>query len=187
MNLTQTQRETSRDGRSRIRFLPLVLASLAWPATVFAHAPGGGALGFRSGPRFGRAVLFGLPVAWIAGSVAGLLVAPQLALPAATAAMTVALGALVAADMPLPLASVAGLAIALGLLNGGLDGIELARVQSSVLGVAGVPAVLFVVVSLSAGLVTSVRAPWGRVMVRVVGSWVASSGLFMLGWSMRGV
>ena len=33
------------------------------------------------GPRFGRAVLLALPVAWLVGSAAGLLLAPQVTLP----------------------------------------------------------------------------------------------------------
>jgi len=69
------------------------------------------------GPRVGRAVLFALPAAWLAGSLAGLILAPRVTMPAATAAVTIVLGALVAADRPLPLAVVAGLAIALGLLR----------------------------------------------------------------------
>ena len=137
------------------------------------------------GPRFGRAVLFVLPLAWLAGSVAGRLLAPQAALPAATAVVTIALGSLVAADLSLPLASVAGLAIVLGLLNGGFNGIELAKARSSGLTAVGVACALYVLVSLLSGQVSSVRAPWARVAVRVGGSWIAAAGLFMLGWSLR--
>jgi hydrogenase/urease accessory protein HupE len=138
------------------------------------------------GPRFGRTVLFVLPAAWLAGSIAGLLVAPQVTLPAATAAVTIALGALVAADGPLPLAVATSFAIVLGLLNGGLNGIELAKARAGGLAAAGVAAALFVVVSLLAGHVASLRAPWARVAVRVAGSWIAASGLLMLGWAMQG-
>ena len=54
-------------------------------------------------------------------------------------------------------------------------------------GVRSVAASLFVVISLLAGQVTSVRATWARIAVRVAGSWIAASGLFMLGWVMQGV
>jgi hypothetical protein len=54
-------------------------------------------------------------------------------------------------------------------------------------GVRSVAASLFVVRSLLAGQVTSVRAIWARIAVRVAGSWIAASGLFMLGWVMQGV
>ena len=81
------------------------------------------------GPRFGRAVLFALPVAWLVGSAAGLLLAPQVTLPVAETIVTIALGALLAADCPLPFAAVGGLAILLGLLHGSLNGTELTKTQ----------------------------------------------------------
>jgi urease accessory protein len=130
------------------------------------------------GPRSGRAVLFALPAAWIAGSFAGTLVAART--PAAmTAATTIALGAAVAGDVALPLVAVVGLAIGLGALDAHAAAI-------TGLGAAGVATALFVAVALLAGQVATVRAAWARVAVRVAGSWIAASGLFMLGWSLRG-
>jgi urease accessory protein len=147
------------------------------------------ALGFLAGlrgPRFGRAVLFALPVAWLVGSAAGLLLAPQVTLPVAETIVTIALGALLAADCPLPLAIVSGLAILLGLLHGSLNGSELPKTTSSgQISAAGVAVALFVVVSLLAGQAASVRVPWARVAVRVAGSWIVAIGLLMLGWAMR--
>jgi hypothetical protein len=58
--------------------------------------------------------------------------------------------------------------------------------HSSPLAALGATAALFVVVSLLAGQVASVRAPWARVVVQVAGSWIAAIGLFMLGWAVRG-
>ena len=138
------------------------------------------------GPRFGRAVLFALPVAWLVGSAAGLLVAQPITLPLAETILTIALGALLATDRPLPLASVAGLAILLGLLHGILNGSELPKTSlSGEISAAGVGAALFVAVSLLAGQAASVRVPWARVAVRVAGSWIVAIGLLMLGWAMR--
>jgi urease accessory protein len=138
------------------------------------------------GPRFGRAVLFALPVAWLVGSAAGLLLAPQVTLPVAETIVTVALGALLAADCPLPFAAVGGLAILLGLLHGSLNGAELPKTNASgQITAAGVAAALFVVVSLLAGQAASVRVPWVRIAVRVVGSWIAATGLLLLGWSLH--
>jgi urease accessory protein len=138
------------------------------------------------GPRFGRAVLFVLPAAWLAGSVLGLLVAPHVTMPLATATVTIAVGGMVAAGRRLPLALIAGFAIAVGVLAGGLNGVELATARSSPLAAAGAAAALFVVVSLVTGQVTSVRAAWARIAVQVAGSWIAAIGLFMLGWAVRG-
>ena len=77
------------------------------------------------GPRFGRAVLFALPAAWLVGSAGGLLLTPQFTLPVPETIVTIAIGALLAADRPLPFAFVAGLAILLGLLHGILNGSEI--------------------------------------------------------------
>jgi urease accessory protein len=138
------------------------------------------------GPRFGRSVLFALPAAWLVGSTAGLLLAPQLTLPGAEIILTIGLGALLAADRPLPLGFVVGFAILLGLLHGTLHGSELAKTLSSAqMNNAGVVVALFVSVSLLAGQAASVRVRWARTAVRVAGSWIAAIGLLMLGWAMR--
>ena len=52
------------------------------------------------GPRFGRAVLFALPVAWMVGSTIGLLLAPPITLPVAQTILTIALGLLLATEQP---------------------------------------------------------------------------------------
>ena len=45
---------------------------------------------------------------------------------------------------------------------------------------------VFVIVTLLAGLVVSIKAFWARVAVRVLGSWIAATGLLMIGWSLHG-
>ena len=137
------------------------------------------------GPQFGRGVLFVLPAAWLVGAIAGSVshVSPTLAV--LTSVVTIAIGALVAADRPLRLWTVVGCAVLLGLLHGGLNGFELSRQSSIGLSVVGTGVALFVVISLLAGQVTQVRAAWVRIAVRVGGSWIAACGLFMLGWSVR--
>lgn len=140
------------------------------------------------GPRFGRVLLFALPAAWLAGTVAGYMIAPPAthASALATAALTIALGAFVATDARLPLAAVAGAAIALGLLNGGTNGSELAMTRADPTTAVGIAGALFVVVSLAAGHVGTLRTSWARIAVRVAGSWIAAIGLLILGWSVRG-
>jgi hydrogenase/urease accessory protein HupE len=73
------------------------------------------------GPRFGRSVLFALPVAWLVGSTAGVWLVPQLTMPGLEIILTIGVGALLAADRPLPFAFVVGLAILLGLVHGILN------------------------------------------------------------------
>jgi urease accessory protein len=138
------------------------------------------------GPRFGRAVVFALPVSWLLGSAVGLLLVPPITLPVAETIVTIGLGVLLATDCPLPLVWVAGLAVLLGLLHGVLNGSELPKASSSSqISATGVAIALFIAVSLSAGQAASMRVPWTRVAVRVAGSWIAAIGLLMLGWAVR--
>ena len=96
----------------------------------------------------GRVVLFALPVAWLVGSAAGLLLAPRITLSVAETIVTIALGALLAADCPFQIAAVGALAILLGLLQGSLNGSELPKTTSSgQISATGVAVALFVVVS----------------------------------------
>ena len=138
-----------------------------------------------SGPQSGRAVLFILPVAWLAGALIGVFSDVPLSLPVTTALVTIAFGVLVAADRSLPLRLVVGCAVVLGLLHGSLNGTDLGQQRAFGISIAGVAVALFVIVSLLAGQVTSLRLAWQRIVVRVAGSWIAAIGLFMLGWAVR--
>jgi len=95
------------------------------------------------------------------------------------------LGVLTAADRRLSPAVVMGIAVAVGLLHGWLNGTGIAAAQREPLGLAGIGSAIFVVVALASAFVMSLRAGWMRIAVRVAGSWVAAIGLLMLGWSLR--
>jgi hydrogenase/urease accessory protein HupE len=137
------------------------------------------------GKRYGRAVLFVLPAAWLAGAVAGRMTELSAGLPAVSAVLLVALGALVAADRRLPLAVVAGLAVLCGLVHGCFNGAALAAVNTGSLAVVGIACAVFVVVALVASQVVSLQVPWARVAFRVLGSWIGAIGLLLLGWAVR--
>jgi urease accessory protein len=49
----------------------------------------------------------------------------------------------------------------------------------------GLALAVLVVVALFASLVVPLRQQWARVAVRVAGSWIAASGVLMLGWSVH--
>jgi urease accessory protein len=138
------------------------------------------------GPQSGRAVLFILPVSWLAGALVGASSDMPLTLPVTTAIVTIAFGVLVAADRPLPRRLVVGCAVVLGLLHGSLNGTDWGQQRAPGLSIIGVCVALFVIVSLLAGQVTSLRLAWTRIVVRVAGSWIAATGLLMLGWAVRG-
>lgn len=139
------------------------------------------------GPAHGRRVLLALPLAWLAGTALGRAVAHVGILPIAAAVLTIALGALVAADRALSPGAAGVLAVALGLLHGAWNGAELALSGPGAAGTAlGVATAIFVLVALTAALVSSLGAPTARIVVRVAGSWIAAAALFMLGWALRG-
>jgi urease accessory protein len=141
--------------------------------------------GLRGAPG-GRAALFVLPLAWLAGGALGHVFRPHWIWPVASAAFTVLLGALAAADRRLPPPTVAALSALLGLWHGAWNGIELARAGAPAAGhLLGVATAVFVVVALVAALVAAVRAPAARIAVRVAASWIAAAGLFTLGWALR--
>jgi hydrogenase/urease accessory protein HupE len=96
-----------------------------------------------------------------------------------------ALGALLAADFALPLRGATALAALLGLQRGYLNGSGIEQSASGIAALLGLGAVVFVVVALAAASVVRLRAAWARVAVRVIGSWIAASGLLLLGWSLR--
>jgi urease accessory protein len=137
------------------------------------------------GARPGRSIVFVLPAAWLAGMLAGRVFAPQgdpIWLPPL---LTIALGALVAADRSLPLPVVVICGALLGLLHGWWNGAGLAPANAGITGLLGVTVTIFVVTTLLSGAVVSLRKPWLRLIVRVSGSWIAAIGLLMLGWSLR--
>lgn len=139
----------------------------------------------QRGPRAGRDALVSLSLAWLTGGLAGLALPASDEVSTLTGLSFLATGGLVAAEARLPAAWVTALAVCLGLPHGYLNGSAMALAKSGALGLAGIVATLFVTVALGAALVVAIRAPWGRIAVRVAGSWIAAIGLLMLGWAWR--
>jgi hydrogenase/urease accessory protein HupE len=136
------------------------------------------------GAVYGRRALFVLPTAWLAGGVLGLAVTAR-AHPMVSAAWFLLLGGLVAADARLSLRVTTALAAILGLYHGFLNGSGMGQSMSSLVVLLGLLFAIFVLMALVAAFVVSLRAQWTRIAVRVAGSWIAASGLLMLGWAMR--
>ena len=140
-----------------------------------------------NGAPAGRLLLFVLPVAWLAGGIAGALAGSAAAPPMAASPWLLALGVLTAASANLRPAVFVGLAVALGLVHGWLNGAAIAAAGRETSGLIGIAGTLFVVVALASAGVVSLRKPWTRIVVRVAGSWISAVGLLMLGWELRGV
>lgn len=137
------------------------------------------------GADYGRRALFTLPAAWLLGILLGSTAALVNPGPLWASLWLFALGALVVADAKLSLSAMTALCALLGLVHGYLNGTGMGLSASSVITALGLAVAVFVVTVLVAAFVVSLRAHWARIAVRVGGSWIAASGVLMLGWSMR--
>ena len=142
--------------------------------------------GLRGAP-YGRRAMFTLPTAWLLGSLVGLTAASASAGTLAASFWFLLLGGLVVADAKLSLRSITALGALLGLIHGYLNGTGSGLSASAIVAVLGLAAAVFVLVVLVSALVVQLRVHWARIAVRVGGSWIAASGLLMLGWFIRGV
>ena len=127
--------------------------------------------------------MFLLPLAWFGGGLAGSMFPHVPSLPAAALSFLL-VGVLVAGDLRLPANAVSALVVLIGFVHGFFNGAAL-NPGAGTLGLLGIMGMLFVLVALASAFVVSLRKPWARVAVRVAGSWVAASGLLLLGWSLR--
>jgi urease accessory protein len=138
------------------------------------------------GARYGRRAMLALPVAWLLGSLCGLFAALTSAGPLAASLWFLVLGGLVLVDAKVSPRLLTALCALLGLFHGYLNGTGMGFSVQAIAAVLGVAGAVFVVVVLVAALVVRLRAQWGRIAVRVGGSWIAASGLLMFGWFIRG-
>jgi hydrogenase/urease accessory protein HupE len=135
------------------------------------------------GAQAGRAVIFLLPLAWMIGGFIGTVVGLEFALPISALSFML-LGIFIVADLKFPHSVLGALAILIGLAHGYMNGVAMKQ-GPGMLGIIGVAATIFVATALFSSLVVSLKKPWTRIVVRVAGSWVAASGLLLLGWTLR--
>jgi hydrogenase/urease accessory protein HupE len=144
------------------------------------------ALAFFAGLRGaaqGRRALFVLPAAWLVGGLVGL------GAPAASGSAVVSavgflvLGALVAADAKLPQFVTTCLATLLGLYHGYLNGTGMGSTVDAAAALLGLVGTVFILMAIAAAFVVRLSAGWSRIAVRVSGSWIAATGLLLLGWA----
>jgi len=137
------------------------------------------------GAAYGRRAIFTLPGAWLLGILCGLSVAAANTAMLGAGIWFLVLGGLVLTDAKLSLGAMTALAALVGLVHGYFNGTGMGLSAQSVVAALGLSAAVFVLVVLAAALVVTLRAYWARIAVRVAGSWIAASGLLMLGWSVR--
>jgi hydrogenase/urease accessory protein HupE len=136
------------------------------------------------GASHGRYALFVLPAAWLMGGFMGL-AATTSSSTTLTSLSFLLLGGLIASDAKLSLPITTALAALLGFFHGYLNGTAMGRPGIGAVALLGLVFAVFVMVALTAAFVVRLRWPWTRIAVRVIGSWIAASGLLMVGWAMR--
>ena len=137
------------------------------------------------GAAWGRRALFVLPAAWFLGGFLGLSASAATSNAVMSAIWFLLLGGLLAADAKLSLRVTTALAALLGLYHGYLNGTGMGQSGSAAAALLGLVFAIFVLIALAAAFVVRLRAAWALIAVRVAGSWVAASGLLMLGWAIR--
>ena len=137
------------------------------------------------GADYGRRAMFVLPVVWLLGGLLGTMGSATSGSAVLSAIWVLLLGGLLATDAKLSLGATTALAVLLGLSRGYLNGTGMGQLGVAVPAFLGLASAVFVLVALAAAVVVPLRAQWARIAVRVAGSWIAASGLLMLGWAVR--
>jgi hydrogenase/urease accessory protein HupE len=139
-----------------------------------------------AGALHGRAVLFGLTAAWLTGGLIGLQLDQEISLPLLNTLSFLIVGILVALDPKLPMWLVNCLSITIGLFHGFFNGSAMGEAGGGILALLGITTGVFVIVAIASAFVISLRLAWTRIAVRVAGSWIAATGLLLIGWTFRG-
>jgi urease accessory protein len=139
----------------------------------------------QRGAPFARRALWVAPLAWFAGGVTGMF-AGTAHVAAFSGVSFLLLGGLVAFNARVPLSLMTALAALFGFFHGYMNGAGINRFNGGTYVLLGLAAAVCVVVAVFSSLVIPLRRPWALIAVRVAGSWIAASGLLMLGWALRG-
>ena len=169
------------DGMARLVLQPLDLLLLV--ALVL--------LAVQSGRPWSDRLPLVLPLSWLVGGLAGLGVGVELPLVLPCTAIVTAVGVLVAVGPLLRLGELlnerllltgsAGLALLFGLVAGS----SLSGHGGAIEALVGEAVAIAVVTALLLMALAPPHPRWLALGLRVVGSWIAASGLLMLGWLSR--
>jgi len=130
------------------------------------------------GKDHARCVMFVLPLAWLAGGVAGTSIAAQL--PASLAWLPLlVLGALVASDLRLPLAATTAIALLLGGSIGFAIGVAMAQARRGTRAIIWISGTVYVAFTLLAALVSAWHPVWLLIAWRILEMCIASCGLLL--------
>ena len=165
------------DGMARLLLQPLDLLLLV--ALVL--------LAVQNGRSWMNRLAVILPLSWLLGGLAGLVVGMELPLVLPCAAIVTAVGVLVTLGPALRLSErfLRGGTAALPLLFGLVAGSSLAGHSGALPALLGEAVAIAVVTALLLMALDPPHPRWLALGLRVVGSWIAASGLLMLGWLSR--
>lgn len=138
----------------------------------------------QRGPSVGRRVLWLVPVAWFLGGLTGMLAGSGRG-SALTFVSFLLFGGLVAANAKVSLRVISVLSAFLGFFHGYLNGVGINFYNDGVYIIFGIALTIFMVVALFSSFVIPLRRQWALIVVRVAGSWIAASGLLLVGWTLR--
>ena len=128
-----------------------------------------------------KRVVLALPPALAAGVLATALVGPWPETPWVGAGLLVMLGGLVAAALHPPRAALAALIVLVGVACGLANGPALTPATDVRLFIPGVALAGFLVALYAMLLAQAARPFWATIALRIAGSWIAATGLLVLG------
>lgn len=139
----------------------------------------------QNGSRCSRWLLLTLGGAWLLGGLVGLQFPSEPELPWLLTLSFTLVGLLVALQLRAGAVGLSVLAGMLGMLHGVINGAAMNHGGGGGLALLGSVCGVVVLGTIIAGQTTVLQASWQRIALRVMGSWIAASGLLMLGWLAR--
>lgn len=127
-----------------------------------------------------RSAIVLLPLCWLIGSLLGGIPGSH-ELNAPTWLILMLVGGFIAVEVPLSVPATGLFIAAIGLMLGFSSGMAMAQYGPLIRPAFGSAVVTFVVTALAAAAANATIG-WTRIAVRVIGSWIAASGLLLLGW-----
>lgn len=124
------------------------------------------------------------PLALLAGGGLALAVPGLPALPGLSLALTAFIGLAVAGALAVPMPALILLGAITALVTGYQNGQAITALVDHALGMLGVAAVGYVVMTLLIGMLIAFlrdAAPWRTIAIRAAGSWIAAIGIMVLG------
>ena len=143
-------------------------------------------LGGLQGSAIARTMLVSLFAGCLVGALISFVLPATLSLDRVVVVAFGLLGVLVLIDRHMPRTAIIVFAVAVGVAQG-LSAVLIREQTTSWIWLAGSITSLAIIATLLAALVVAARAPWMRIAVRAVGSWLAAVSVLMLGWALRSV